>query len=113
MTGNPSNHVLAVARWAALEPLIEEVRPHCNVPHADLHQTIEGILWRDQNGAKCRSIPLEFGSWRKAAQTVIRRARLGVRQRLIERVQQRGVILGLTALAQRFATLWRTTPGGG
>ena len=71
MTGSPGIHVLTDAQWAALEPLIDEVRPHCKVPHEDLRQTIEAILWRHQNGAKWRSIPAELGSWWKAAQTFI------------------------------------------
>ena len=70
MTTNPGIHVLTDARWAFLEPLIDEVRPHCKVPHEDLRQTIEAILWRHQNGAKWRSIPAELGSWWKVAQTV-------------------------------------------
>ena len=31
---------------AALEPLIDEVRPHSKVPHANLQQTVETIFWR-------------------------------------------------------------------
>ena len=54
MTGNPGIHVLTDTQWAALEPLIDEVRPHCKVPHEDLRRTIEAILWRHQNGAKWR-----------------------------------------------------------
>ncbi len=86
------------AQWAALEPLIDEVLPHCKVPHEDLRQTIEAILWRHQNGAKWRSIPTELGPWWKAAQTFIRWARLGVWERLLERVRQRGVALGMAFL---------------
>ena len=48
---------------AELEPLIDAVRPPCKVPHDNLRETIEAILWRHQNGAKWRSIPgeLEIG----------------------------------------------------
>ena len=98
MTGNPGIHVLTDAQWAALESLIGEVRPLCKVPHEDLRQTIEAILWRHQNGAKRRSIPTELGPWWKAAQTFIRWARLGVWERLLERVQRRGVALGMAFL---------------
>jgi transposase len=38
MTDNPGIHVLTDARWASLEPLIDEVRPHCKVPHEDLRR---------------------------------------------------------------------------
>ena len=63
MTENPGIHVLTDARWAELEPLIDEVRPPCKVPHDNLRETIEAILWRHQNGAKWRSIPGELGPW--------------------------------------------------
>src|SRR5919107_238403 len=36
MTENPGIHVLTDARWAELEPLIDEVRPPCKVPHDNL-----------------------------------------------------------------------------
>ncbi len=98
MTGNPGIHVLTDAQWAALEPLIDEVRPPCKVPHDDLRQTIGAILWRHQNGAKWRSIPAELGPWWKAAQTFIRWARLRVWERLLDLVQQRGITLGLAFL---------------
>ena len=98
MMGNPGIHVLSDARWAELEPLIDEVRPPCKVPHENLRRTIEAILWRHQNGAKWRSIPGELGPWWRAAQTFIRWARLGVWERLLDLVQRRGVALGMTFL---------------
>src|SRR3954468_10519599 len=99
MTENPGIHVLTDARWAELEPLIDAVRPPCKVPHDNLRETIEAILWRHQNGAKWRSIPGELGPWWKAAQTFIRWAHLGVWERLLNLVQERGV-----ALAWPFST---------
>jgi len=98
MTENPGIHVLTDARWAELEPLIDAVRPPCKVPHDNLRETIEAILWRHQNGAKWRSIPGELGPWWKAAQTFIRWAHLGVWERLLNLVQQRGVALGMAFL---------------
>ena len=81
-----------------MEPLIDEARPPCKVPHENLRRTIEAILWRHQNGAKWRSIPGEPGPWWKAAQTFVRRAHLGVWERLLDLVQRRGVALGMTFL---------------
>ena len=72
MADNPGIHVLSDERWAELAPLINEVRPHCKVPHDNLRQTFAAILWRHQNGAKWRSIPTELRPWWKAAQTFIR-----------------------------------------
>jgi transposase len=96
MVSNPGIHVLTDEQWAALEPLIDEVRPHSKVAHANLRQTIEAIFCRHQNGAKWRSLPNDLGPWWKAAQTFIRWARLGVWERLLERAQQRGIALGMT-----------------
>ena len=87
MTADPGTHVLTDARWASLEPLIDEARPHCKVPHEGPRQVIEAILRRHQNGAEWRSIPAEPGSWRKAAQTFVRWAQLGVWERLLDLVQ--------------------------
>ncbi len=98
MSTNPGIRVLTDAQWAMLGSLIDGVRPHCKVQHKDLRRTIEAILWRHQNGAKWRAIPGELGPWWKAAQTFIRWAHLGVWERLLDLVQQRGVALGMTFL---------------
>ena len=86
------------AQWAALEPLIEACRPHAKVPPTNLRRTISAILWRHENGAKWRSLPVELGPWWMAAQTFIRWARLGVWERLLLLAQERGVQLGMTFL---------------
>ena len=98
MAGKPGIHVLSDMQWAELEPLINEDRPHCKGPHEDLRQTNAAILWRHQNGAKWRSVPTELGPWWKAAQTFIRWAHLGIWERLLDLVQQRGVALGMAFL---------------
>jgi transposase len=90
--------VLTDAQWAALSPLIEECRPRGKTQHHDLRRTMEAIIWRHQNGAKWRSIPAELGPWWAAAQTFICWARLGVWERLLARVQEDGVALGMTFL---------------
>src|SRR4028119_44920 len=90
--------MLSDVQWGVLEPLIEQVRPHAKVPQKHLRRTMSAILWRHQNGAKWRSIPTEFGPWWMAAQTFIRWARLGVWERLLTLVQERGIQLGMTFL---------------
>jgi len=90
--------VLTDAQWAVLEPLVEACRPHAKVPPSNLHRTVEAIIWRCQNGAKWRAIPAELGPWWMAAQTFIRWSRLGVWERLLTLVQERGVQLGMTFL---------------
>jgi transposase len=89
---------LTDAQWAVLGPLVEACRPRAKVPPRHLRRTIGAILWRHANGAKWRSIPAELGPWWMAAQTFIRRARLGVWDRLLRLAQGRGVELGMTFL---------------
>ena len=90
--------MLTDAQWAVLEPLVDTCRPKGKTPPRELRRTIEAILWRHENGAKWRSIPAELGPWWMAAQTFIRWTRLGVWERLLTLVQERGVQLGMTFL---------------
>src|SRR5829696_1819161 len=90
--------MLADAQWMGLEPLIEASRPKGKTPPQDLRRTISAIVWRHENGAKGRAIPSDLGPWSRAAQTFIRWAQLGVWERLLLLVQERGVQLGMTFL---------------
>jgi transposase len=90
--------MLTDMQWTMLEPLVEHCRPKGKTKPQDLRRTLEAILWRHQNGAKWRSVPTELGPWWRAAQTFIRWARLGVWERLLSLVQERGVHLGMTFL---------------
>ena len=90
--------MLPDTQWAMLEPLIEACRPKGKTPPQDLRRTLSAILWRHQNGAKWRAIPADLGPWSRAAQTFIRWARLGVWERLLTLVQDKGVQLGMTFL---------------
>jgi transposase len=90
--------MLTDAQWTMLEPLVEACRPHAKVPPSDLRRTMSAILWRHENGAKWRALPAELGPWWMAAQTFIRWARLGVWERLLKLVQERGIQLGMTFL---------------
>ena len=82
--------MLSDAQWAGLEPLVEACRPKSKTPPQDLRRTISAILWRHQNGAKWRAVPADLGPWWRAAQVFIRWARLGVWERLLNLVQERG-----------------------
>jgi transposase len=53
--------VLADRQWDVLEPLLNEVRPWAARPIREFRRTIEAIVWRQQNGAKWRSVPAELG----------------------------------------------------
>jgi transposase len=90
--------MLTDTQWTVLEPLVEQVRPHAKVPPSHLRRTISAILWRHENGAKWRSLPAKLGPWWMAAQTFIRCSRLGVWERLLTLVQERGVQLGMAFL---------------
>ena len=90
--------MLTDAQWMVLEPLVEACRPRAKVPPQHLRRTISAIVWRHDNGAKWRSVPAELGPWWMAAQTFIRWSRLGVWERLLTLVQEKGVQLGMTFL---------------
>ena len=90
--------MLTDALWTMLEPLVEQCRPKGKTAPQDLRRTLEAILWRHENGAKWRAVPSELGPWWRAAQTFIGWARLGVWERLLNLVQERGIQLGMTFL---------------
>jgi transposase len=90
--------MLTDAQWVMLEPLVEQCRPKGKTPPQDLRRTFEAILWRHENGAKWRAVPEELGPWWRAAQIFIRWARLGVWERLLSLVQERGIKLGMVFL---------------
>ena len=90
--------MLSDMQWAVLEPLVEACRPKGKTPPQDLRRTLSAILRRHQNGAKWRAVPAELGPWWRAAQVFIRWARLGVWERLLNLVQERGVQLGMVFL---------------
>ena len=90
--------MLTDAQWTLVEPLLEACRPHAKVPPRHLRRTIRAIFWRHDNGARWRALPEEHGPWWVAAQTFIRWAPLGMRERLLALVQERGLQLGMTFL---------------
>jgi transposase len=98
MTEQSRTIVLSDDQWAVLGPLIDECRPRGKTEPVALRETIEAIVWRHQNGAKWRSVPPDLVPWWRAAQTFIRWSHLGVWERLLERVQERGVDLGMAFL---------------
>jgi transposase len=90
--------MLSDEQWTVLEPLVEACRPIGKTPPQDLRRTLSAILWRHQNGAKWRAVPVELGPWWRAAQVFMRWARAGVWERLLNLVQERGVRLGMVFL---------------
>ena len=85
--------------WSIWEPpLIEDVRPKGKTPPKNLRRTISAIFWRHQNGAKWRALSSEFGPRWIAAQLFIRWSKLGVWQRLFEKIKDRDQALGMVFL---------------
>ena len=85
-------------QWVELEPLVEACRPKAKTPPQDLRRPISAILWRHQNGAQWRAIPSDLGPGWRAAQIFIGWARVGVWERRLGLVQERGVPLGMVFL---------------
>ena len=67
-------------------------------PPKNLRRTISAIFWRHQNGAKWRALPSEFGPWWIAVRLFIRWSKLGVWQRLFEKVRGADPELGMVFL---------------
>ena len=55
--------MLSDERWAALEPLVGAWRPNAKVPPWHLRHMISAVVWRHENGAKWRAIPMELRLW--------------------------------------------------
>ena len=84
---------------AIWKPLIGGVRPRGKTQPYDLQHTIAAFFWRHEHGAKWRSITAELGPGWRVAQLFILWAKLGVWERLLERVkEQHGAVLGMTFL---------------
>jgi transposase len=71
--------MLTGAKWAMLEPLVEQCRPKGKTPPQDLRRTFEAILWRHENSAKWRAVPAELGPWWRIYQECSPRIALGRR----------------------------------
>jgi transposase len=98
MTEGSGVQVFTDEAWAVWEPLIEEDRSHGKTPPKDLRWTISAIFWRHQNGVKWRSVPAELGPLVAGGSAVLRWARHGVWERLLDLARQRGVTLGMTVI---------------
>ena len=57
----------SVDERAVLKPLVEACRPHAKMPPQHLRRTIGAILWRHDNGAKWRALPMKEDPWWMAA----------------------------------------------
>src|SRR4051794_24689099 len=82
--------MLTHEQWGALKAALDAVRPGTGRPLGDERRTVEGVVWRLRNGARWRSVPAEYGPWRRPAQLHIRRSKAAVWARLFERLRDGG-----------------------
>ncbi|GBR21947.1 transposase [Komagataeibacter nataicola NRIC 0616] len=91
-----------VAKWRK-PPTVEDQKTGPKEPRLTvLSETGEAILVtfrHHQNGAKWRVLPSKFGPWWIAAQLFIRWSKLGVWQRLFEKVRGADPALGMVGLS--------------
>jgi transposase len=73
-----------------LKAALDAARSGTGRPLDDERGTVEGIIWRQRNGAKWRAVPREFGPWWRAAQLHIRWSHTGVWERAFEALRANG-----------------------
>ena len=98
MTANPGIHVLTDARWTELEPLINAVRPPCKVPHETCGKRSRRSSGGTRTAPSGGPSPANSAPGGGRRRPLIRWAHLGVWERLLDLVQQRGIALGMTFL---------------
>lgn len=69
---------LTAARWRALAPMVERVRPRTGREFCDLRRAFAGVVFRLRTGLPWRDLPARFGPWQRAWSLRRRWARLGV-----------------------------------
>ncbi len=57
---------LTNARWRALAPMLERVRPRTGREFRDLRRTFAGAVFRLRAGVPWRDLPPRFGLWHRA-----------------------------------------------
>ena len=96
--------MLSDDEWGRLKAALDVARSGTGRPLVDERRVVEGVVWRQRNGAKCqrngakcqrngakwRSLPPQFGPWWKAAQLHIRWSRSGVWERAFEWLRDAG-----------------------
>jgi len=82
--------MLSDGDWERLKAALDAVRSGTGRPLRDERRLIEGVVWRQRNGAKWRAVPAEFGPWWKVAQLHIRWSRMGVWARAFARLRDDG-----------------------
>lgn len=73
-----------------LKTALDGARSGTGRPLRDERRLVEGVIWRQRNGAKWRAVPPEYGPWWKVAQLHIRWSRAGVWERAFARLRDAG-----------------------
>ena len=82
--------MLSDGDWARLKAALDAVRSGTGRPLREERHLVEGVIWRQRNGAKWRAVPPEFGPWWKVAQLHIRWSRMGVWERAFAYLRDAG-----------------------
>jgi transposase len=82
--------MLSDGDWARLKAALDAVRSGTGRPLREERQLVEGVIWRQRNGAKWRTVPAEFGPWWKVAQLHIRWSHTGVWERAFAHLRDAG-----------------------
>ena len=81
---------LTAARWRALAPMVERVRPRTGREFRDLRRAFAGVVFRLRTGLPWRDLPARFGPWQRAWSLHRRWARLGVWDALLAEARAAG-----------------------
>ena len=81
---------LKAARWRALAPMLERVRPRTGREFRDFRRTFAGAVFRLRAGVPWRDLPPRFGPWPRAWALHRRWARLGVWDALLAEARAAG-----------------------
>jgi transposase len=82
--------MLSDGEWARLKAALDAARSGTGRPLREERRLVEGVIWRQRNGSKWRSVPPEFGPWWKVAQLHIRWSRMGVWERSFAHLRDAG-----------------------
>jgi transposase len=65
-SGEAAVRDLTAARWRALAPMVERVRPRTGREFRDLRRAFAGVVSRLRTGLPWRDLPARFGPWRRS-----------------------------------------------
>ena len=79
---------LAEPQWQRLKPLLPAQKPDTGRPSNDHRTVLNGILWVLRTGAPWRDVPERYGAWETVSGRFYYWRKIGLWQRILERLQQ-------------------------